>query len=139
MRACVFVCRDSGAPVASANDSGDTARDINVDGRIFNGSGHLSCSSDSLTMETEDAMAKFTVIHTKQQTTLTIATPQGEPLSLDKMTGDGTPTVVRTLRPGATETVAVDPGLYRILSDSVHVTSSGPVALDQVNGKDDPP
>jgi|SRR5882672_9522347 len=84
-------------------------------------------------------MAKFTVIHTKHQTTLTIATPQGEPLSLDKMTGDGTPTVVRTLRPGATETVAVDPGLYRILSDSVHVTSSGPVALDQVNGKDDPP
>ena len=85
-------------------------------------------------------MAKFTVIHTNQQTTLTIATPQGKPLSLDVMGGDGTPTVVRTLRPGATENVSVGPGLYRILSDSVRVTAgSVPVALDTVNGKDDPP
>jgi hypothetical protein len=85
-------------------------------------------------------MAKFTVIHTKQQTTLTIATPQGKPLSLDVMGGDGTPTVVRTLRPGATETVPVDPGLYRIVSDSVRVTAvSESLSIVTVNGKDDPP
>jgi hypothetical protein len=85
-------------------------------------------------------MAKFTVIHTKQQTTLTIATPQGKPLSLDVMGGDGTPTTVRTLRPGATETVPVDPGLYRIVSDSVRVTAvSESLSIVTLNGKDDPP
>lgn len=85
-------------------------------------------------------MDKFTVIHTKQQTTLTIATPQGEPLSLDKMKGDGSADTVRTLRPGTTETVSVGPGLYRIFSASVRVTAGSElIALDQVNGKDDPP
>lgn len=85
-------------------------------------------------------MAKFTVIHTKHQTALTIATPPGEPLSLDKMKGDGTPDTVRTLKGGATETVTVDPGLYRIVSDSVRVTAvSEPLSLVVVNGKDDPP
>lgn len=85
-------------------------------------------------------MAKFTVIHTKQQTTLTIATPQGKPLSLDKMKGDGTPTSVQTLRPGATETVSVDAGLYRIVSDAVRVTAvSESLSLVTLNGKDDPP
>lgn len=85
-------------------------------------------------------MAKFTVIHTKQQTNLTIATPPGEPLSLDKMKGDGTATTVHILRPGTTETVPVGPGLYRIFSDSVRVTAGSElVALDTVNGKDDPP
>jgi hypothetical protein len=85
-------------------------------------------------------MAKFTVIHTKQQTTLTITTPPGKPLGLDVMTGDGTPKVVRTLRPGATETVSVDPGLYLIVSDSVRVTAvSESLSIVTVNSKDDPP
>jgi hypothetical protein len=85
-------------------------------------------------------MAKFTVIHTKQQTTLTIATPPGDPLSLDKMNGDGSATPVRTLRPGATETVPVDPGLYRMVSDSVRVTAvSESFSVVTVNSKDDPP